>query len=376
MSRSTDTISRTIPVSSLTPQAVCWLWLYRFGLGRLVLLDGDPGLGKSLLALDFCARVSTGRAFPGDALAGEPANALVINGEDGQNDSIAPRLQALGANLQRVFVLDSNRSASTLVLRLPSKLDVLQHALQETRPRLVVIDPIVAFLDPTVQLNNESSVRQALAPLADLARQHDCVILLIRHLNKSTSFRALYRGAHSIGFQAACRSCWLLVPDPLQGGRCVLAQVKNNEAPPQASLKVSLTVTAGQLPTVHWLGEHPWSADALLHVTGRPPRVCLALEKAREFLTTYLKEGSRTSRDVWQAARGQRFSRATLQRAREQLNITFKKLWVDGTRLSYWLLPGQQLPPDVAARYAEQDLEPWLGPMRQQFPPPSPLDDR
>jgi putative DNA primase/helicase len=366
MSRSSDTILSAIPVSSLTPQAVCWLWLFRFGLGRL---------GKSLLALDFCARVSTGRAFPGDALGGEPANAIVINGEDGQNDSIAPRLQALGADLQRVFVLHSNRSASTLVLRLPSDLAALAAVLKETRPRLVVIDPIVAFLDPTVQLNNELSVRQALAPLADLARQFDCVIVLIRHLNKSTSFRALYRGAHSIAFQAACRSCWLLVKDPLQGGRCVLAQVKNNEAPAQASLKVSLTVAAGQLPTVQWLGEHPWSADALLQVTGRPPRVCLALEKAKEFLTTYLKEGSRTSREVWQAARGQRFSRATLCRAREQLGITWKRLWANGSRLSYWLLPGQQLAPDVAAQYAQQDLEPWLDPMRQQFPPPSPLDD-
>jgi hypothetical protein len=364
-----------VPVNRLSRRPVAWLWPGRLGLERLVLLDGDPGLGKSLVTLDWCARVSTGRPFPGAVDGREPANALVINGEDGQDTAVAARLDTLGADTGRVFVLHSPHAGGALVLRVPSNLAALAEVLAQTRPLLVVLDPVVAFLDSNVQLSNELSVRRALTPLADLAHEHRCTFVLVRHLNKSDSSRALYRGAHSIAFQAACRSCWLLARDPLHAGRRVLAQVKNNEAPAQPSLALVLVTAEGRPPAVEWLGPHPWSADQLLRAAGRSPRISLALEKAKEFLAAYLKDGPHTSREVWQAAQKERLSQKTLRRAREELAIHFKKLWARGARLSYWLLPGQELPPDLAALHAEQDLEPWLGPMRERYPPPSPLDD-
>jgi hypothetical protein len=361
------------PVSSLTPSPIAWLWPLRFGLGKVILLDGDPGLGKSLVALDFCARLSAGQHFPCSTAPVEPANSLVINGEDGQNDSIAPRLEALGANLNRVFVLH-REGAGNLVLRLPSNIEDLDGCLKQTAAKLLVIDPVVAFLDANIQVASDAGIRQALAPLAELARKHNCVILLIRHLNKTASHHAMYRGGGSIGFQGACRSSWLLVADPLDGSCRVLAQVKNNDAPKQPSLLLQVVVAAGVTPTLRWLGEHPWTADQLLRAGAHPPKVAVALERAKRFVLDFLQSGPRTSREIWQAGKLQKLTPWTLRKAREELAIAFKSLYVDGERTTYWLLPGQKLAPEVAANCAELDLEPWLAPQRERFPPPCPLD--
>ena len=112
-----------LPVSQLIPSSVPWLWNQRLGLGKLAILDGDPGLGKSLVTLDLCARLSLGRPFADCSPCPGPANCLVLNGEDGNQDTIRPRLQALGADLSRVFVLDQ-ADDSHAPLRLPTHINV------------------------------------------------------------------------------------------------------------------------------------------------------------------------------------------------------------------------------------------------------------
>src|SRR4051794_29857000 len=151
-------------VGQLTSRPVEWLWPGRLALGKLAILDGDPGLGKSLLALDLCARLSTGRPFPDGSASPGPANALVLNGEDGEEDTVRPRLQALGADLERVFVLDRDDDAAS-PLRLPAQLALLDEAIRLTQARLVVIDPIMAFLDERVLTMSDQSVRRLLYPL-------------------------------------------------------------------------------------------------------------------------------------------------------------------------------------------------------------------
>src|SRR5216684_1643225 len=139
-----------ISVSRLAPRNATWLWRDRFPLGKIVLLDGDPGLGKSYITLDFCARISTGRPLPDGSPGGEPANCMVLNGDDAADDAIHDRLQTLGAKI-----------------------------------RFLVIDPIMAFFSSRVVTASDQSVREALFPLVLLAEKHGCVILLVRHLNKS-----------------------------------------------------------------------------------------------------------------------------------------------------------------------------------------------
>jgi RecA-family ATPase len=192
-------------VSDLCIQPVRWLWPGRLALGKLSLLEGDPGLGKSLITLDLCARLSRGLPLPDGSSGGEPCNCLVLNAEDGEADTVRSRLVALGADLDRVFVL-SRRGLTGQTIRLPSKLNVLADALKRTQARLTVIDPLVAFLDPGVASGNDQSVRRALTPLAALAAQHHTAIWMARHLNKQGGKQAIYRGGGSIGLIGACRS--------------------------------------------------------------------------------------------------------------------------------------------------------------------------
>src|SRR5262249_43963577 len=153
------------PASLLTPRDLAWLWPGRLALGKLAMLDGDPGLGKSLLALDLCARLSTGRPFPDGTPGPGPAASIFLNGEDGDGDTPVPRLLSLGADLERAPV---RRCRDAALLRLPGHLDRLDAALRQTRALVVVLDPVVSFLDAGVQIGSDPSVRQALAPLADL----------------------------------------------------------------------------------------------------------------------------------------------------------------------------------------------------------------
>jgi len=159
------------PADQVVAQSVSWLWRDRIPLGKLVIMDGDPDLGKSLLALDLCARLSTGQPFPDGRPGPGPAKALVLSAEDTAADTIVPRLRQLGADVQRVFVWQRQRDDEVWPRRFPAQVDRLDEALCRTGARLAVIDPIMAFLDDSVLCASDQSVRRALAPLDALGRQ-------------------------------------------------------------------------------------------------------------------------------------------------------------------------------------------------------------
>jgi hypothetical protein len=371
-------------VSELGQGTIDWLWPGWFALGKLALLDGDPGLGKSLVALDLCARLSTGQPFPDGSPGSGRGCSVVLEGEDGGEDTVKPRLAAQGADLDRVFVLRPKRAAG-MPLLFPSGVNRLASAVQHVRARLVVIEPFLAFLDPGIASGSDQSVRRALLPLARLAQRYRYAILMIRHLTKTSRTSALYRGGGSIGLIGACRSAGLIAPDPLDPNRRVLAQVKNNLAPKQLSLGYELVVRepvaatgaglgpgngatpAGtppsRSPTVCWLGPSPWSADELL-ARQRPPRVA-PRDRAREFLSAVLQAGPRTSRDIWTGALAQHLTAATLRRAKADLEIRSQRVWAAGRRLCYWLLPGQQLPADAGKPIAPAGATASRGPGRR-----------
>jgi hypothetical protein len=360
-------------VSDLEPQPVDWLWPGRLALGKLAILDGDPGLGKSLVTLDLCARLSTGRPFPDGSAGPGAGTAIVVNGEDNDRDTTRPRLQALGADLERVFVF---RRANTAVpLCLPEHTALLDEALARTGARLLVIDPIMAFLGPGVLAGNDPSVRRALLPLAQLAERYGCVILLVRHLNKAFGGRALYRGAGSLAFLSACRSGWLIAPDPQQPERRVLAQVKNNLAPPQPSLAFTVLTPADTPPVLSWLGPTALTADAVLAGPAAGPAPG-PRQRAREFLAHVLAEGPRTPREIWGEARAAGLAERTLHRARKDLDIRSVRVEAEGRPVCYWLLPGQQLPAAVRGHDEAADLDALLAALRERFPPSTPLDER
>jgi hypothetical protein len=363
-------------VSALTPEDIDWFWLYRLAFGKLAILDGDPGLGKSLLTLDLCARLSTGRPFPDGAPGTGPASAIILNAEDSARDTIHPRLVAAGADIARVTIFNLKTAAGRrLPVGFPAHTDFLRRALEQTGARLVVVDPIMAFFDRTVLISNDQSVRRALYPLVQLADDYRCLVLLVRHLNKSLRVQALYRGGGSIGLVGACRSAWLVAPDPGDPQRRLLAQVKNNLAVPQPTLTYAVDAPGTAQARLTWQRPSPWTADQVLATAAKmAPRIRL-LELAREFLLEALKDGPRTSRELWALAQVRRLRRRTLRRAKLDLQIRSVRVWADGKRLSYWLLPGQQLPAGTLAETNVPDLEEYLAPLREQFPLATPLDE-
>jgi hypothetical protein len=320
------------PASDLTPHPTDWLWPGYLARGSLAILDGDPGLGKSLVTLDLTARLTTGRAWPDGVANPTPASVILLCDED-VDDVIVTRLTALGADLPRVFPWP--RLADPGMPHLPADIGRLDEALSQTGAKLLIIDPIMAFWDRTVDVNTDANARRALRPLAHLAEKHRCAVLLVRHLNKDNGPNALYRGGGSIAFIAACRLAWLVGRDPKMEERCILAQSKNNYAPKQASLAYCLPKDG---PRVEWQGSTIWTADELASRRAHPGR-----RRARDFLRSFLEKGPRVSGEVWAAARANRISRNTLKRAKADLGIRYERICSKGERMDFWLLPGQEV---------------------------------
>ncbi len=357
-------------IGSVPSRPVSWLWPGRLALGKLAILDGDPGLGKSLVTLDLCARLSTGQPFPDGAPSAGPAASLVLNGEDSVEDTLRARLETLHADLSRVFVFHAADDPAAELLRLPDHLAVLDEALARTGARLLVIDPIVAFLDPRFHNGNDASIRRALTPLAQLAHSRQVAVLMVRHLNKATGLSPLYRGGGSIGIVAACRSGWLIARNPDLPSQCVMAQVKNNLAPPQPSLAYKIQAANAVALSLDWIGPTAHTAAQLLSGTPlHPPRSLTPREVACAFLDDFLMDGPRTSREIWPEALRRGLTERTVARAKQELSVRTVRVWADGLRLSYWLLPGQDLPESLEPFV--MDAEYWLN---KGQGPPSPLD--
>jgi hypothetical protein len=191
-----------------------------------------------------------------------------------------------------------------------------------------------------------------------------------RHLNKQGGSQALYRGLGSIAFMAACRFAMLVGRDPLVPGRCVLAQVRNSLAGPQPSLAYQITGADGAHPAVDWLGTSPSSADELL--AGPDHRRDGSRDRAAAFLEQFLAAGPRTSHDIWQAAQKAALPARTVQRAKQGLGIRCRRVTRDGKPVSYWLLPGQELPEGLSD---SPEFDRLIAELERQFPPRPPLDD-
>jgi hypothetical protein len=268
----------SVRLSAVVPEVVRWLWAGRFPLGKLALVDGDPGLGKSTMLLDIAARVSRGDAMP-DGSHGDVVGAggvVILQAEDGLADTIVPRLLAAGADLDRIeaftFMAEpaetdhEGRTRKPAHDRLPHLADVqgLADVIARIEARLVIVDPLVAFLPPRIDSNKDSEVRQGLSGVVGLAGVSGCCVVGVRHLNKASALSALYRGGGSIGIIGAARSGLLVASDPDSPARRVLAPLKSNLAPIAPSLAWHLEASAGGVAHVVWEGVTELSATALL----------------------------------------------------------------------------------------------------------------
>lgn len=326
-------------LSEVQPERVSWLWSGRLPLGKLTVLDGDPGKGKSTLTLDLAARLSRGDAMPDGSGGGTPAGVVILSGEDGLADTIVPRLIAAGADLSRVVALAScpdNEGDGEHPPVLPDDLPTIRAAIARVGAKLAIIDPLMAYLSDGTNSHRDQDIRRLLFRVAALAEETGAAVLVVRHLNKAAGGPALYRGGGSIGIIGAARSGLLVAADPDDENRRVLASTKLNLGPPPESLSFHLEADEGGAARVVWDGTSTHGANALL-AQPATEEDRHAIDEAKDFLLSALADGPVNVKQVQGDAGRAGVSEATLRRAKTALEIVSEKQGMGGPWV--WTLP-------------------------------------
>jgi hypothetical protein len=306
----------------------------------LAVLQGDPGVGKTTIAMTLAAANSTGQPFPGERETRSSRETLIFAAEDGLADTIVPRLQAAQADLSLVHIEDVYANGPHLAL--PDNLALLDEAIDVYRPGLVIIDPVMGYLGD-VDSHKDAEVRKALIPLATLIEKHNVACLALMHNNKGGGTKAIYRAGGSIAFMGVARLVLLADKDPESEGSYVLASTKCNIGPPPRSLSYTITgAPTGMGSKILWGGESQHTADSLLeaqqerHRPGPKPE---SLDIAVRWLTDYLSNGPKKRSDVEEEAGKLQIKLSTLANASRKLGVVSGR--VEGNwRERTWSLPG------------------------------------
>ena len=229
-----NTPLKLISMSEINAEEVQWLWYPYIPLGKLTIIQGDPGEGKTSFILAVIAALTRGEPLPECERAAEPMNVIYQTAEDGLADTIKPRLESAGADCTRVLVIDEGKRELTLC-------DArLEEAIRRTGAKLIVLDPLQAYLGSNVDMHRANEVRPVLKRLSLMAERTQCAVILIGHMNKAQGLKSGYRGLGSIDFRASARS--VLIVGRLKSGDTlrIVAQDKNSLAPEGSSIAFEL----------------------------------------------------------------------------------------------------------------------------------------
>lgn len=331
---------RLLRLSDVDEKPVPWLWPNRLPLGKLVLLEGHPSVGKSTLVTAIAAAVSTGGRIAGHSL-GEPRHVVLMSYEDSPADTIIPRLLAAGGDPSRVHLAELEVSKDLRVgLQLPTHILELEQSLsaKEIVPAMVVADPLGEAMSQSVDSHRESEVRHALASLTAFASRTGACVVLVRHLRKQATGRAVTSGSGSIGFTAAARVVLRLDEYPeVENGR-ILSTVKNNLARVDRALSFEISSSdSHSAPLIRWTGEVDWSADELDAKELRRSRA--ETSDVQTWLKAELRGRKQTSRDLHRQGASQGFSRSSIERAATALGVLKRASGMGSEKVSIWRLP-------------------------------------
>ncbi|MBX3278832.1 MAG: AAA family ATPase [Acidobacteria bacterium] len=294
-------------LAEVEPEQVEWLWHPYIPFGKLTILEGDPGLGKSWMTCAIATAVAKGEGLP-EMSPIEPRNVVLLSAEDGLGDTVRPRLDLLGADLHRIFAVDGALTFDEIGCLM------LEEVIAEHQAQLVIIDPIVAYIGAEVDLHRANETRAVMARLARIAERNGCAILSLRHLTKGTGGKAIYRGYGSIDITAAARSVLLVGADPDDESRRAVVQTKSNLAPKGPAIGYRLNAEG-----FFWTGESDLTADRILNSYAR--EMGGSSGDAISFLRDSLAEGERAAREVMREARDLGITEKMLRLAREKLGI-------------------------------------------------------
>ena len=301
-------------------KSIEWLWYPYIPFGKITIVQGDPGEGKTTFILSLLSIMSTGGLLPCSKTR-ISGNAIYQNAEDNNEDTIKPRLEQHGADCSKICFIDKADGSVSLD-------DDLKKAVVSANAKILVLDPIQSFIGENTDMNRANVVRQKMTKLKEIAESTGCAVILIGHLNKNSGGKANYRGLGSIDFSAAARSVLAIGRPADDPDIRVMAQQKNNLGPIGKSLGFMLK--GGK---VSWIGQYDITADELL-ASSPVTRDAPIASAAYVFLSTFLKSGEKPFREIIEAAAAEGINESALRRMKTDMRISSVKK-ADGW---YWRL--------------------------------------
>lgn len=304
---------KLIRMSEIQSQEIEWLWYPFIPYGKLTIIQGDPGDGKTTLVLNIAAKLSQGTGIDEAMQVSEQMNIIYQTAEDGLADTVKPRLEIAGADCEKIAVIDESEKSLSMID------ERLEQAIIRTNARLLILDPIQAYLGGGMDMNRANEARDMTKKLGLLAEKYHCAIILIGHMNKAAGNKAAYRGMGSIDFFAVARSVLLVGRVEGQPNTRAVVQIKNNLAPFGHSKAFELEESG-----FRWLGDYDITADEMLG--GVAPKANKT-EKAKQFLRELAETNhSLLSSEISEMAKGECISQRTLEKAKKELHIKAKKI--------------------------------------------------
>lgn len=231
--------------SSVTQRKVEWLWYPYIPYGKLTILQGDPGEGKSTFMINIAALLTRGKKMPDGYRIPEPQSVVYQTAEDNLSDTVKPRMVAAGADCNRIaYIVDEDMPLTLEDAR-------IEKVIQETQARLFILDPLQAYLSQDSDMFSAGRMRQQLKRLADIASKHKCAIVVIGHMNKASGEKNLYRGLGSIDIAAIARSVLMISRDRDNPSIRYMFPVKSSLAPEGTTIAFSFDPKSG----LRWIGQ-------------------------------------------------------------------------------------------------------------------------
>lgn len=301
---------KLINMDEVQAKEVQWLWYPYIPYGKITIIQGDPGEGKTTVVLKIAALLSNGENLPCDDTKREPINIIYQTVEDGLDDTIKPRLVDANADCTKIKVIDESTTPLTMLD------ERLEQAIVTTGARLVILDPIQAYLGATVNMNVANETRAVMARLGGIADRYNCAIILIGHMNKGGG-KASYRGLGSIDFQAVARSVLIVGRLKDNPSMRVIAQGKSSLAPEGDSIAFELNKDTG----FQWIGKYDISADELLDGMPKDNKS----ELAQQLLNEMLADRKRPQNEIMARAKEIGISKRTLDEVKKNMYIKSTK---------------------------------------------------
>lgn len=293
-----------------------WLVQPLVPIGVTSIIDGNPGVGKSFLSLALTAAVTQSGVFC-DLGVARKGRVLLLNDEDDPSRVLRPRLEAAGANIDNIRVIDSPFNLNE------EGVEILRREIRTYVPTLVIIDPLTNFMGAGVDMYRPNEANSFMRPLHRLAKEFDIGMLIARHLRKQTSDNAMHMGQGSMAFGGAVRSGMIITPHPTQPSWRVLAHYKSSYAREAVSQAFEIcTPPKGGAARVVWRGAVDMSANELVAQSSTQESV---LDRAARALEDYLAEGPAKARKVMEAMKKRGIQERTLDRAKKKLGIISDK---------------------------------------------------